>query len=1397
MLWIGASLLGLLGIISLAWHRYCHVLALSSTEETPDPFRLRDEGAGDLWCRAPHQRGAQWLHEIFERSAARYPEFTALQVAATGEVLSYRALNQRAEQIAAAIAPYITAPDQVVAVSLEQNQADIVAVHLAILKAGAAQLFLDPAAPPAMREHMIRDANPVLLVHGDEGSDWTHLPKVNVSDIGLDSGTKRHCPAWLKDPGRRLAALFYTSGTTGQPKGVECAHAGYINLARSYASYFDFTPGADATSLTSSLGYDGSISELYSAWVFGAAVVLITKEEVRSGPDLIAILKREEVTALFCPPVLLSTLSDRPEHDLPYPICRYIIPAGEAFPANLVEPWSRARRQIINTYGPTEASTDTSRQLLSPGKPVTIGSPFPGVDYLIMEPGTLRALPEGETGELCIGGCHLALGYRNLPEATTARFVEHPEYGRLYRTGDRCRVNPDSRQVEFQGRLDAQLKVRGHRVEAQGIESFLQDSIDDIDSAVIDYQNDELVAFVIAPERAVSAWEDAALQRAPAAWTQSVQSKLRQYFPEHAIPSRLFLVPEFPLKPLSGKIDRERLPDIPTVRQPSTRRAMPETTATHALSGSGMEVLAICRSVLGDGLNWEDDFVEWGAHSIAMAKLTQALRRAGYQASVRGLLTDFRTPRLAGELPRLTETPQSPRLETPSNAPASARTSAHPPLDPHAFSMLQGLGILTLYLPTLVAMGLLILWAEPEDTFIAGDLAALLISALAAYLLYLLTPFLNLAWVRVLNALTGLKPVSPGEYCKWSREHWQVWWRDSQQRVVLQPMNSWLRAPGVYAWLLRALGAQVGHGTHVSQSTEILGPLSMIHLGHGVVVQSGVQICSQYWRGDRLIIDAVSIGSGSKLGQRSLVAAGTSLGENCWLTPLSAPKQGAAIANGLMIDGVACEPVGARMTLRRPDTQLPPSDRRTLVELRGLVLQFLLECLLIVLPATLIFSAISNGLLRQYESSAASSQSGLLADFFLSAVVATWLTLVVTSILTCLFVRATAFQTGLLRGASIAGVLLRYRQEKMNQIQRLWTWTLTGQYLRRLAGVRYGRTGASECDTMMNLVPEMLSTTPNIFMANSCRTNQMDDDGEWIVLRSLHLGDNSFLGNNSVVESGALPDNLLLGVSTPVGDHQFRRSTANPQARHLVLAGNPAIPFAQPEGIAGGTERPSWLLFNIRVLIGDLMGMALVPAMPILVLGILLLVGGNSGLADWVTIPLALVGSGVLLQLMAIAVKAALVPTGWGENHQTPFWSLRHFTYFLAQDCFFRWAGPTLRHLGGTALASPMLRAFGCRIGRGSIFQEPLQAFDWHAVDVGDNCVIQGLMQLHSFEHRLLTVRRTRIESHSAVNMGATVMGGATLAQHTTVGGLGLVMKGMELSPGNHEGSPVSLERDL
>ena len=365
------------------------------------------------------------------------------------------------------------------AVRLPQDSATVVALHLAILKAGATQCFIDPDAPDELFSRVLGDARPALLISDASPAGYSGgflSPEVLLRHAEAGSARAPSVP-WLDDPQTRLASLFYTSGTTGNPKGVECPHAGYINLAQSYATFYDFVPGTDASSLTSSLGYDGSISEMYSAWVAGCEVVLLTKSALRSGPDLLPVLRDAQVTALFCPPVLLSTLTAHPERDLPYPICRYIVPAGEAFPASLIEPWSRARRQIVNTYGPTEVSTDTSRQLLRPHEPVTIGSPFPGVSYTIVDPDTLTPLPHGEEGELCIGGIQLARGYRNLPEVTHERFMAHAELGQIYRSGDRCHVDPNTLRVHFHGRIDAQLKVRGYRVEAQPIESLLAGSI--------------------------------------------------------------------------------------------------------------------------------------------------------------------------------------------------------------------------------------------------------------------------------------------------------------------------------------------------------------------------------------------------------------------------------------------------------------------------------------------------------------------------------------------------------------------------------------------------------------------------------------------------------------------------------------------------------------------------------------------------------------------------------------------------------------------------------------------------------------------------------------------------------------------------------------------------------
>src|SRR3984893_5135400 len=336
----------LLALAYAAWRRY-----LWAAEKVPQadncPYSLTDVFGERPSVNVPHQKGVKWLTEVFSRSAQEFPHLTALHIPHTGESLTFSELDARAENVAAAISSFLTGPDQVVAVVMSQDNWQIVACHLGILKAGGTLMFLDATLPDALITHMLNDAQPVLIL--TRGQDrFRDLPTLDVLTL-TERIPRRVPPPWLDDPAQRLATIFYTSGTTGMPKGMECPHAGYVNLALSYADYFDLLPGMDAASLTSSLGYDGSISEMYSAWVSGCAVVMLTKEQIRSGPDLVPVLRKAEVTVLFCPPALLTTLTPTPEMDLPYPLCRYIVPAGEAFPSALVAPWTRGRRQIINT----------------------------------------------------------------------------------------------------------------------------------------------------------------------------------------------------------------------------------------------------------------------------------------------------------------------------------------------------------------------------------------------------------------------------------------------------------------------------------------------------------------------------------------------------------------------------------------------------------------------------------------------------------------------------------------------------------------------------------------------------------------------------------------------------------------------------------------------------------------------------------------------------------------------------------------------------------------------------------------------------------------------------------------------------------------------------------------
>lgn len=1400
----------------VAWRRY-----LWAAEKVPNgqadtcQYSLTDVFGDRHFVNVPHQEGIQWLTEVFSRSAEKFPDLTALQIPHTRESLTFAELDARAENVAAALSPFLTGPDQVVAVAMSQDNWQIVASHLGILKAGGTLMFLDTTLPDALITHMLNDAQPVVIL--TRGQDrFRDLPTLDVLTLP-ERMPRREPPPWLDDPTHRLATIFYTSGTTGMPRGVECPHAGYVNLALSYADYFDLLPGLDATSLTSSLGYDGSISEMYSAWVSGCAVVMLTKEQIRSGPDLVPVLREAEVTVLFCPPVLLTTLTPTPDVDLPYPLCRYIVPAGEAFPSALVEPWTRGRRQIINTYGPTEASTDTSRQSLRPGEPITIGSPFANVTYVILEVDQLRPLPHGEVGELCIGGVHVARGYRNLPEQTAQKFITHPQFGRLYRTGDKCKIDIKTQRVHFLGRIDAQLKVRGHRVEAQAVEDILQTQFSEIEAAVLDYQNEALVAFVAAPS--VCEGEISVVAPAPAEWAARVTATLAKQLPAPSVPTRIFLVEKFVMKPVSGKIDRKCLPNLSHLlrnAEPEAEETRRDTPASARDTGegevkppdadSGMdpeceEVLAICRAVFETPLGLDDGFAEAGGHSIVIARLAQKLQAAGWVVPVRALLIDCNTARKVANRPRALPQAQTHAAPLKSDENSAERDEAAAEvLSIGYFTTLQVLFAIFLYSPGLVAFLGVFGFADVGTFFTTASLWEFIIVGFFLYLLVLVMPFASLLWVMMIKFFMGgdiyKNNVTPGVYPKWSKMHLRIWCIGRMENIVLLLLGTMYRSAPLMAFVLRQLGATVGDNLQCAHDAYLSGPLDLISIEDDVAIQTGAYIQTTRWSGQYLHVGPVHLESGCKIGMRAAIANNVTVGRGTWITPFTPILSD--VGSEEMWEGAPARLSGRCTELKRTANTCQYAYPIWLLETLNILMQIFIFFWLSVVPTAAILW-FARGLIPAGETEVSGAYFKVTPLFeivwhlTLYAFITTWFTVVVTSLLACLFIRCTAASPGLYPSRGLRGALLMYRVNRMNGIQSQWTWTITGQYLRALAGMRFPRLGASECDVMFNLVPELAAADSQVFWSNGCFTNMLDYGAEHFKLRHLDMPRNFFSGNNCVAEYGHFPSNFLLGVSTPGNDIQFRRQMRSRLGEPITVAGNPPVKFASASFEAENETHklPDFPIFLTRVFLNDLFSIGILRITEGLIFTILyicLLRLGGHPIASAV---IALMLTEVSLVLFSVAIKKLLVGSKWGSDHSTPFWSWRHFAYFFAQDCFFVWCRALLGFCAGTILSNSILRWMGCQIGHRTIVTQPMQCFDWNAVSFGNDCVIDGFLQFHTFENMMLKVKRTHIKDGCAVTFGATVMGGAVIERDTTLLPLSLVLKDMNMLTATYEGSPA------
>ncbi|MFK0050140.1 non-ribosomal peptide synthetase [Streptomyces sp. NPDC090741] len=579
--------------------------------------------------RALPAEGREPVHERVSALARTEPGRTAV---VCGDDRADRGeLEAWAGRIAARLAAAGVGPGDRVAVLADRSVAMVAAV-LGALRAGAAYVPVDPANPDARIAAVLADAGVVaVLVTGELGQ---RVAELGLTVVAADEGALRE-PGEVagKVAGEVLpvvetrpedpAYLIYTSGSTGTPKGVVVEHA---QLAASTLARREVYPDRPVFLLLSPLAFDSSVAGLWGTLTAGGQLVVAGPDEYRDPEALLGLIERHAVTHLLCVPSLYDAILTAGERlgRLPAGLTT-VITAGEALSEDLLRRHAGllGATALVNEYGPTEATVWASYRRFEAAGPVDIGGPVPGALLYVLDRAG-RLVPPGVTGELHIGGAGVSRGYFGQPQATAESFVPDPFAGgdaRMYRTGDLVRWSGTG-TLEFLGRRDNQVKIRGHRVELGAVESALRSCPGIRDAvAVADAAGTRLTGFVVTSD--------------PAA-LDSVRERLARLLPAAAVPARLRAVDAFPVT-VNGKADRAALAALP--EQEAQAPAADGVNGVNAVNGGGdtvaqvsaawAEVLEI--SSVPTGVN----FFDLGGHSLLIMRLQEALgRHTGVRPSV-------------------------------------------------------------------------------------------------------------------------------------------------------------------------------------------------------------------------------------------------------------------------------------------------------------------------------------------------------------------------------------------------------------------------------------------------------------------------------------------------------------------------------------------------------------------------------------------------------------------------------------------------------------------------------------------------------------------------------------------------------------------------------------------
>jgi non-ribosomal peptide synthetase-like protein len=1298
------------------------------------------------------------LHELFEIQADIHADKPAIVYQSVE--ISYGEVEARSNQLAHFLRQQGVKSGARVGLLLPRSPELYIAI-LAILKAGGAYVPLDPEYPVDRIEYILADCGIQTIVTTTGLAGAKYLKTANIvcvdsckSQLALAS-TVRLERDLVKVGERDLSYVIYTSGSTGRPKGVEIEHRSsrnYIQVVNE--TVYQVTP-LDRVYQGFSIAFDASVEEVWCTFAAGAALIVGSVEQTRSGVDLAHFLTEQKATVLSCVPTLLAMM------EIEVPTIRLLILGGEQCPQELATRWCNDTRRVVNTYGPTEATVVTTWHECHPDRTITIGQPLPTYQVYILDED-LEPVAPGVEGEIHIGGVCLARGYVNRPDLTAEKFIPNPftfspeTSDRLYKTGD-LGVWTAAGEIQFLGRIDGQVKLRGFRIELSEIESVIMQCAG-VSGAVVAVKQvveiDRLIAYLVPKQ-------DCELDLA------EIWDTIRSRLPIYMVPASLEIIDTLPTLP-SGKVDRKNLPEprnfglnIPG----KFARRLPENEVQQKIAIAWEAIFGIT------GISIDDEFFnQLGGHSLLAAMMVSQLREQP-QFQDLAVVDVYQYPTIAQLAAGLTQrwhqrSLDREKLPDKSHSQPVVIPTERTTIEKTINALWAIIGVYLIYiiysLPLLIPGFVYYKLVDVDD-----DMSRIIAGAIAAALIVSIYPALILLSIIIKWLVIGR--FKPGKYPLWSAYYWRFWF--VRQVLSFAPVFLLTGSP-LMNWYCRLMGAKIGKDVYLGTSELLAYDLLTIDDGSSIGTDSnlmGCEIVDGWLKIDRITVgkDCV-VGTNSVLGLNSQLADDTELGDLSYLPDHQIIPTGEAWSGAPARYQTSTSATRERFPFGQARRGMPfllsigyaiGTIVQLLVPAIAAMPGFLLWCKLIananwylwLLPSALVGSISFTGV------------------FCLQIVILKYLLL-------------GKVRPGIYPLHSSFGLrhwlIDRLMAMSLEMVPTLYSTLYLLPWLRML-GAQIG--ARAEISTVSHFTPDLISIGSESFIADSVSLGATQVKHGWLQLAHTHVGSQAFVGNGALVPGhGYVADKCLIGcMSVPPTDGSLMKPDS-------AWMGSPAIyiPHRQviDEYSAAETYKPRRHVYLQRLAI-EFCRVTLPGTMHFIIL--LMMEVTMLNLPDYLhwskigfIFPLIYGAASIGSALFIIALKWLVV--GRYKPGTIPLWSNFVWRTELITGLYESMiVSGCLGFLLGTPFAAMILRLLGMRIGTG-VYIETTDFTEFDLISIGDNVTLNDgcTLQTHLFEDRVMKMERVRLEDRCQLGTAAVVLYDSLLATDVSLHPMSLIMKG-------------------